>query len=423
MGQFIEASPRQDAQRLPSATRFAVSLLFLLNGILFATWVSRIPAIKVTHGLSHGALGLALLGMASGALVAMPAAGWLSHRFGSARVCAVSAVLYAAGLPAVALAPNIAWLCLILFCFGTAHGALDVAMNAQAVEVEALYRPKPINSSFHGLFSLGGLIGSLAGGLVAAAGFSPWQHFTVVAIAASAAALFLANPRLLTSPARSERREAHESHERKPAGRFPGVLLVLGVIAFCVMLGEGAMADWTGIYLRQVTGSSEAMAAAGYAAFSVAMAAGRFLGDGLATRFGGVTLLRFGGILAAAGLGAALIAAHPSLSIMSFALVGAGFATVVPQVFTAAARVEGISAGPAVAVVATVGYFGFLLGPPLIGFVAEMIGLRGALVMVVIASAVLAALAKRVQPSAARNETQLHQNAPKFTPWSPEKAS
>jgi MFS family permease len=211
-------------------------------------------------------------------------------------------------------------------------------------------------------------------------------------------AVFVALPGLL--PASVTVRRA-ESEPIQPLGGFsspPKPLLILGILAFCVMLGEGAMADWTGIFLRQFAGASEGIAAAGYAAFSVAMALGRFFGDGLALRLGPVRLVRIGGFLAAAGLLAALVSAHSIVGLIGFAAVGAGFATIVPQVFTAAGRVPGFAPGPALAVVATTGYFGFLLGPPVIGFAAEWLGLRAALGLVVITSALLVVLAGRVRP-------------------------
>jgi MFS family permease len=381
----------------PSRARVAVALLFLINGMLFATWVSRIPGVQVAHGLSHGALGLGLLGMAGGALIAMPLGGWLSGRYGTSRVCWISTLLYAAALPGLGLAPSVAWLMLTLFCFGAAHGTLDVAMNAHAVEVEERY-DRPIMSSFHALFSLGGLFGAALGAVFAALGFTPFVHFLGIAGVLITLAVSVALPGLLPASVTVRRTESESIQPHTGFSLPPKPLLILGILAFCVMLGEGAMADWTGIFLRQFAGASEGIAAAGYAAFSVAMALGRFFGDGLALRLGPVRLVRIGGFLAAAGLLAALVSAHSIVGLIGFAAVGAGFATIVPQVFTAAGRVPGFAPGPALAVVATTGYFGFLLGPPVIGFAAEWLGLRAALGLVVITSALLVVLAGRVRP-------------------------
>ncbi len=372
------------------AARLAVAALFFMNGALFATWVSRIPAVQMERGLSHGALGVALLGLGLGALVAMPLAGWSASRFGSDHVSRWAALSYCTSLPALAIAPNTAAFVLGLFCFGAVHGALDVAMNAQAVEVEHRYA-QPIMSSFHALFSLGGLAGALLGGLAAAAGVTPPVHFSVVAVLLAISTALLVLPRLLRSV---EAETPAQSANPTAAFVWPSrSLVVFGVIAFCVMMGEGAMADWSGIFLRRVAGASEGIAAAGYAAFSVAMSIGRFSGDRLSLRFGPVTLVRGSGFLAAGGLVLALFAGHPLVSLAGFAAVGAGFATVVPQVFSAAGRSGSGASGPVVAAVTTIGYLGFLLGPPLIGLAAELLGLQSALAIIVVTSLLLVVLA------------------------------
>jgi predicted MFS family arabinose efflux permease len=364
------------------AARLAVSALFWVSGVLFANWVARIPAVQTERGLSHGELGLALLALGLGALVSMPLAGWAAVRVGSDRVCRWAAFGYCALLPGLALAPGNALFVAGLFCFGAVHGALDVAMNLQAVEVERGY-DRPIMSSFHALFSFGGLVGSLMGGAVAAAGLGPRLHFSIVAALLIAVSVLFIFPHLAREerPVESTDREEPEVSLQLPARR----LAILGIIAFCVMMGEGAMADWSAIFLRTVTGAGEGIAAAGYAAFSVAMAIGRFTGDRLTLRFGPVNLVRGGGLLAATGLALALFFGQPIVALAGFAIVGAGFATVVPVVFSAARQ--------SIAGVSTIGYLGFLLGPPLIGLAAEWLGLREALILVMATSLLLAALA------------------------------
>jgi MFS family permease len=372
-------------------------MLFFLNGILFATWVSRIPFIQADRGLSHGSLGLALLAMALGALIAMPLAGWTSARFGSHRVTQLCAALYCGALPVLALAPTASLLVAALFCFGAVHGAVDVAMNAQASAVEKEY-PQPIMSTFHALFSVGGLMGAAVGAVVASAGIAPVTHFSAIAILVGGATALVAFPRLLDARD-SEMLAVHS--EARPKRRFevpPRPLLVLGVIAFCSMVGEGAMADWSGVFLRQVSGSTEGVAAVGYAAFSIAMAASRFFGDWLTTRLGPVTIVRLSGMIAAAGLGLALIHGGQGSVLTGFAAVGVGFALVVPQAFSAAGKVSGINPGAAMATVSTMGYFGFLIGPPSIGFLAELFGLRLALSTIVATSVLLILLARQVNP-------------------------
>src|SRR5580765_32720 len=356
--------PAPATSRLRTA-RLAVAMLFFLNGALFASWVSRIPAVQSARGLGNGDLGLALLAVALGAVVAMPLGGMLATRFGSARISNITALLYSAMLPALILAPNLAMFAVALFLFGAFHGGLDVAMNAQAVVVEKLYR-QPIMSSFHALWSTGGLVGAATGGLIAAQGLTPLMHLSFVSLL-SVAGTFLIVPHLLAN-------ERGVSALPKRAATLPRPmrgLMALGVVALCVMAGEGAMADWSAVYLRNNLQSSEGLAAAGYAAFSVAMAAGRFFGDWLSARFGPVNLVRVSGALAATGLSLALVSGEPATALAGFACVGAGFATIVPMVFTAAGRAPGISPGVALASVTTLGYVGFLAGPPAIGFAAE----------------------------------------------------
>lgn len=385
----------------PKAARLAVALCFFLNGALFASWVSRIPAIETSLGLNHAVLGMALFGVALGALFSMPVAGWCASRYGSDRVTQVVAVAYCAMLPFLALAPNAIMLTLALFCFGAFHGAFDVAMNAQAVAVEERYH-RPIMSSFHALWSVGGLVGAALGAFIAGAGVAPVAHFTAVALLLGGTSVVIANPRLLSDAVQGAKGPVKK--ERSPKFVWPPRSLVaLGAVAFCVMMGEGAMADWSAVYLRNTTGASEAMAAAGYAVFSVAMAAARFSGDWLSARLGPVSLVRVGSGLAAAGLGLALLRGDPVSSLIGFAAVGAGFATIVPQVFSAAGRTPGMDAGPALATTSTLGYSGFLIGPPLIGFAAQAIGLRSALVIIVAMSLVAIMLAPHVRRAEGRN--------------------
>ena len=387
--------PLNAAQR-PTASRLAVATLFFVNGALIGTWVSRIPAIKAGLGLNDGVFGLALLAMAGGALLAMPVVGGLSARLGSHRLTQGFVLALAVLLPPLALAPNLWMLLPALFAAGVAHGGLDIGMNAQSVAVQKRY-PASIMSSFHGLFSTGGLAGAALGGWSAARGLTPVHHFLLAGGGLGTLAL-LTFPSLL-----DDRRDHLTAGEEETTARPPmfvrptRALAILGVLAFCAMVGEGAMADWSGIFLRRVRGTGEGMAAAGYAAFSVTMAILRFTGDSLADRLGAAALVRLGGALAAGGFGLALFVPHPAAAFLGFALVGGGLATVVPMTFAAAGRTPGMSAGMALASVTTLGYLGFLLGPPIIGFVAEGLGLRNALMLLVGTSLLIVALAPSVR--------------------------
>ncbi|MGF1473081.1 MAG: MFS transporter [Rubrobacteraceae bacterium] len=372
----------------PVAARIAVLGVFFLNGVVLATWVVRIPAIQQELGLGEGLLGVALLGAAVGAMVAMPLAGALAHRFGSRPVVGAAALLLSVALVLPALAPGLIFLLPALVVLGVGNGALDVSMNAQAVVVEKEYA-RPIMSSFHAAFSFGGLAGAAAGGLAAAAGVDPLGHFSVVAGMSVAGAL-IAYRALL--PAGADTGEAGA-----PAFARPNrALLGLGVISFCVLLGEGAMADWSAVYLDSTLRTGPGFAAAGYAAFSLAMALGRLFGDRVIGRYGPVLIVRVCSVVAAAGLGVALAVGQQYVALVGFACAGIGFSIIFPAALSAAGRTKGMAAGPALAAVATAGYTGFLVGPAAIGFAAELVGLGGALYLVVILSATIVLLAGAV---------------------------
>ena len=385
MRSFIQENIRDGLR----AARLAVLAVFSLNGFAFASWVVRIPAVKEKLSLSEGLLGLALLGVAIGALTAMTAVGWLITRFGSRPVVGTTALLFCLTLPLPALMPNLPLLVAALFLFGASGGALDVSMNSQAVAVEKDYG-RPIMSSFHAAFSFGGLAGAASGGFIAFLGVGVVFHLLGIA-ALSAAVASLAYRFLL--PASVDMGEPGAPAFARPTKALAG----LGIIAFCVLLGEGAMADWSAVYLKGTLGTGAGFAAAGYAAFSLAMASGRLFGDRFAERLGPARLVRFGGVLAAVGLGSSLAAAQPEIALIGFASAGVGFSIVFPTALSAAGRTGGLAPGPALAAVSSAGYFGFLIGPPIIGFAAEIVGLGSALYIVVILSVAIALLAGAVR--------------------------
>ena len=390
----------QAATPAPVRARWGLSAIFFVNGVVLASWVAHIPAVKAQHGISDGRLGLVLLSMAVGSVLALPVAGWLIGRFGSRAVTSTAAVGFCVVLPLLVISPSVVLLALTLALFGACNGTLDVSMNAQAVAVEARYQ-RPILSSVHGLFSVGGVAGAAAASGAMALGAGPVWHVAAVTIAC-VGLVTLAVGGLLPSAPRSE-----------PVApvfvKPPVTLLGLGLLAFCGLLAEGAMGDWSAVYLHDALGTTPAVAAIGFAAFSLTMAAGRFGGDPLVRRLGPARLLRISGTLAAAGLGAALLLGRPSAAIAGFALAGLGIANVIPILFSAAGRVAGVPAGTALAAVATTGYGGYLAGPPLIGLAAELTSLPVALGIVCVVFAVIAAGARmlpRPHPaSASRRHT------------------
>jgi len=369
--------------------RVAVTLLFLLYGVILGTWTARIPAVKHRLGLSDSALSVGLLAFAAGAILGMQVSGRIVDRFGSRTVMFPAVLLDALLLMAPAFAGNLAVLACCLVAFGLVHGTLNVAMNVNAVEVQRAYG-RPIISSCHAVYSVGGLLGAGVGGLFAGADLSAAVTFVSVAGAVLAVA---AVDRLLVLPTVAQWAAATPADaagtdgtqaEGVPAGRVgllaPGVLL-LGTLVFCCLVGEGAAADWSTVYLRDNLGAAEGLATVGYAAFSAMMVAGRLVGDRLTARFGPVLLVRACGVLAAVGLSAGLLVGAPLAGIIGFGCLGAGLSCIAPQVFSAAGSRDPAVAGQAIARVAGLGFLGFVVGPVVIGFTARLVGLPHALLI------------------------------------------
>jgi predicted MFS family arabinose efflux permease len=366
-------SANTNVQLRPHAARIATSALFFANGAGAANWVVRIPAVQDNLNLSTGALGAALLCIALGSLVAMPLTGLFVARAGSKTVSRAAALAFFLALPLPALAPDFPLFVGGLLIFGATTGSLDVSMNSQGVTVELQYG-RPIMSSYHALFSLGGLVGAAIGGLIAGWGIAPGPHLVGAAVVLGACALGISHWMLGANA---------DVVEHGPMFARPTrALAALGVVAFCVLMGEGAVSDWSAIYLRRIVGTGPGLAAAGFAVFSLTMAFGRLGGDYLVGRLGPMVPVRAGGAVAAVGVILAVLAPWPPTVLIGFALVGLGFSFVFPVVVSAAARTPGTAASVAISAISTTGYFGFLVGPPLIGLTAEIIGLRSALLIV-----------------------------------------
>lgn len=369
--------------------RAAVIAFFVLAGLSFSAWAVRIPDVKATLRLDDATLGLALLGTAAGSVVAMTASGWTIARFGSKWVTTAAALLTCATLVLPALAPSATLLFAALFVLGAAYGTLDVAMNAQAAVVEQRWG-SPIMSSFHGTFSAGALVGSFVAALIAGRGVPPVLHLLGTGAVMAVVAL-VASQRLLPVAA--------ESADDGPTFALPlGPLASLGALAFGVLLAEGAVADWSAVYLRDVLGATAAASGLGYTAFSLTMAGGRFAGDSVVQRLGPVRVIRGGGVLVAFGLGIALLAGSVPLALIGFACVGAGLAAAFPVLITAAGRTPGVPMGTAIAAVATAGYTGFLVGPPAIGLVSSAFGgLQAGLAVVALVGIAVALLGGKIE--------------------------
>jgi MFS family permease len=370
--------------------RAAVAAVFFLNGAAFASWAVRLPALQERHALSEGALGAALLGAAAGLFMALPTTSAVIAHHGSRRVTIAAGFCYLAAVPLLALAPGFPTLAGALVVVGFTNGSLDLAMNAEALVVERRYQ-RSIMSSFHGFFSAGGIAGAAAGGLAAAGDVGLLPHLLAVALVL-AAVLAAAATMLPAEPAAVRAREAG-----KPAIALPhGRLLGLGAVAFGVLMAEGAINDWSAVYLRTVVDTNAGTAALGFAVFSAAMTVGRLSGDRLVMLLGPAHVVRLGGVLASLGMLTTLSAPSARLALVGFGLVGLGLAANFPIVLASAGRTPGVRSASALAATSTAGYLGFLAGPPLIGLLAELAGLRGGLAVVLACTALPVLLANRL---------------------------
>ena len=375
----------------PLKERIATVGVFLANGFGIGAWAVEVPRIKESLALSDTSLGLALFAFALGAIVAMPLAGQLAPRFGSGRATALLGAAFVIMLPLPAFAPNMVTLCIVLFALGAANGALDVSMNGHASTIETQWHA-PIMSSFHAAWSAGGLLGAATGAMLLKSGvgvggglLAPAAFIAVLIVCAALLALRDLGPRVA----------ATSSGFAWPSG---GVLK-LALLAFLCMLVEGAVADWSAVYLRSTLNQEASVAAIGYSAFAFSMAACRIVGDVSVRRFGSSRVVALGGLIAVAGL--ALVLSLPTVltACVGFAMVGVGLANIVPVIFSAAGR-STVTPAIGVSMAATAGYAGFLVGPPLIGLGAGLLGLRVALCVLVMAALIVCLLGGKAVRSA-----------------------
>ena len=363
--------------------RIALSALFFQSGLCFSTWASRIPDIKENFNFSDSELGAVLLVRPVGALVALPLAGFIVDKFGSKLSSTAGVLLFGLGLALIGTAGNVPFFVGSLLLFGMAANLINISNNAQALVIQRKYG-RVIMASFHGLWSLAGFCGAGVGVLALWVGLDLSTHFYLVS-----ATVFIL---LVLSYPYLNNENGNQSGEKKPWKKPNRQLLVLGIIAFCGLMCEGCMFDWSAVYFKQVIEAEEGMIAAGYMAFMGMMATGRFISDYFTNRFGTSLIIQASGILIFSGLIIAVL--FPTLfpGIMGFLLVGAGTSSVIPLTFTQVGKVKGFTSGLALAVVSTIGYFGFLLGPPLIGFIADLLSLRASFTLVALVGLIISAI-------------------------------
>jgi predicted MFS family arabinose efflux permease len=340
--------------------QMSTRIAFFIAGLGIAAWAPLVPYAKARAGLDEGTLGLLLLCLGVGSILAMPLAGILATRFGCRKVATGGTLLICAALPLLATLSSIPALIATLFMFGAGLGTVDSTVNLQAVIVERA-SGKHMMSGFHGLFSLGGIVGAAGVSALLGLGLTPLAAMLVV-VAVLIGALFKAVPHMLP----------YGSESSGPAFAIPhGIVLFIGGMCFIVFLTEGAALDWSAVFLAQERGIDTAYAGLGYAAFALTMTAGRLLGDRIVRSVGATRIILFGGLLAAAGLFLATFAPSWEAALLGYALVGAGCSNIVPVLYTAVGKQTVMPESIAVPAITTLGYAGILAGPAVIGFVAH----------------------------------------------------
>lgn len=366
----IKKGYRKAKKSYLNRVRLATSLFFFGMGFCFATWASRIPDIKSALQLSEAALGTLLFVMPIGQLFAMPFSGKIVTRYGSRAITILGLILYAACLPLIGLATEKWQLGFGLFLFGLFGNFCNIAVNTQGVYTQQLF-DKPIIGSFHGSWSLAGFCGALTGLLLLALELSVFQHFGIAFVLVLI--IIATNQKfMIKAKAKQETENTTYSFWKNPDKN----LLLLGVICFCGMASEGIMFDWSGVYFKEIIKAPGALVVLGYTTFMISMASGRFLSDFLVARYGARKVLMVSGLVISAGLYSAVLWPYLIPCTIAFMMVGFGVSNVVPIIFNVAGNNENVPTGIALTIVTSISFLGFLMGPPLIGYIAELTSLK-----------------------------------------------
>jgi len=368
--------------------RFAVSSMFFIAGICFASWASRIPDIQYKLHLNSAALGGILFCLPVGLLTSLPVAGFLVAKYGSKITVIGASVLYSCTLPLLGFAASPTELMITLFVFGFGGNMMNISINTQAVGTEKLY-PKPIMASFHGIWSLAGFSGAAIGTLMVRSEVKPPFHFLCITGVAIALVIIFSTNLIKTDSGRDEEQPIFVKPDKS--------LLNFGLIAFFSMICEGAMFDWSGIYFSKVVQPGASLVTVGYTAFMCTMATGRFFGDWVAHKLGMKKMLQCSGLLTASGLLLAVIFPRFSTATIGFLIVGAGVSSIIPMIYSAAGKSKVMSTGVAIAAVSTIGYMGFLIGPPFIGFIAQATSLRISFGLIALMGTMITLIATKIK--------------------------
>jgi len=372
--------------------RFAVGMFYFGMGLSFATWASRIPDIKTALHLTEGDLGSILFALPMGQLIIMPFSGKMVTKFGSHRILIFSLIMYVLCLANLGLATSALQLSLGLFLFGVFGNLANIAVNTQGVYTEVLFK-KTIMSSFHGMWSFAGFTGALVGLGMLTLKLTPFHHFLVVGAIVLLMVAF--NFKFLVKA--KEKIKNKTSEKKKLFVKPDSSLLWLGVIGFCSMASEGVMFDWSGVYFKDIVQAPGPLVILGYTSFMIMMASGRFLGDGLINKFGRERVMQISGVMISVGLFTAVFLPYIIPCTIAFMLVGLGVATIVPTVYSMAGKNPTVPPGEALTIVSSVSFLGFLMGPPVIGHIAEAFGLQFSFAFIGIFGVLIAFMVSKIR--------------------------
>lgn len=367
--------------------RFSIGILFFICGLNFATWATRIPDFKSFLSLSDAQLGTVLMGLPIGSLVSLPIAGWLLTKYASRWICIMAIAMYVIVIPGLSLMSSPITLFVGLFFFGMAGDIMNIAMNTQVVSLEAKMN-KIIMSSFHAVFSIGLMAGAFLGGILEKEHFTTTEHFSLVALS-NILLIPFSFPNLLT-----DKPVQDESKPKSSILNLGPYLIILSFIAFCGMLCEGAMADWISLYFKEYSPDSPFPITIGFSFFAAAMVIGRFVGDKISLKYGVSNILIVNGILIGLGMLLTLLFSSIYLKIGGCFLTGIGISTIVPLIYSQAGNQKEIMPSIAIAGVSTIAYVGFLLGPVIIGYLSDFVGLDKALFLIVVLGFLAAFISK-----------------------------
>lgn len=370
--------------------RWAVTLFYFTMGLCFSTWASRIPDIQESMGLSEADLGTVLFSIPFGQLLVMPFSGRLANKYGSHKTVVVGLVCYIVSLIGLGLATERWHLRVALFFFGMFSNLSNISVNTQGIFAEGLFR-RAIMSSFHGAWSTAGFTGAFIGLGMLALNFSPLLHFVIIAVVLLGVIAF--NYKYLVKVKGTPLPQKKRRIFSKP----DPILLWLGIMAFCCMLSEGIMFDWSGVYFKDVVQAPGSLVVLGYASFMVMMAFGRFFGDTVIRRLGRRKVLQISGCMVSVGLLGAVLFPHIITATLAFMVVGLGVSTIVPNIFSIAGRNPNVPPSIALQTVSSVSFLGFMLGPPVIGYIAHATSLRISFAVIAVFGFGIALLVNRVK--------------------------